>query len=148
MHVQSGFTRHLGLHFRAPHPVLVCAIFMNSRQVINAHFHIEVRARRGFLCFRRIALRVSERVPIARATFRFCWCLLQAWQVKAAKVICAQSSLLAQLTSSQNIAPTPTHPNLQRVWIKVIRSLTLFMYGHRFFLLVPMIADKLVRLCS
>ena len=41
--------------------------------------------------------------------------------LKAAKVICAQSSLLAlaQLTSFQNIAPTL--PNLQQVWLEVVR---------------------------
>ena len=37
------------------------------------------------------------------------------------------SSLLPQITCSQNIAPTPT-PSLQRVWIKVIRFIIIMMF--------------------
>ena len=106
---QSGFTSRLCPRFRAPDPALICAFHdFASQSAGHAHAHDHFQKARGavVLCFRRDAPRISDRVPIAPL---FDFAGSAACPVKAATVICAQSSLLALLTSSQNIAPTP-HP--------------------------------------
>ena len=119
-----GFTRtrRLGPRFCAPDPALLCVIFMISRHTATVYFHMKsgrAYARGAAFFFVSNATRFAfptarpDRVPLVLFDFAGAPGLAScsgAWHVKAAKVTCAQSSLLAQLTSSQNIAPTLPQP--------------------------------------